>query len=191
MPAAGEQDHRVLRQAGLGQRLADDRRQRAVGALGVVGAAEDDRVAALDRQRGAVDRHVRPRLVDDGDDSQRHPQLSQPQPAGDRFRFQLLADRVGKGGDRAHALGHRLDPRLGQRQPVAQRRCQPGRALVGEVGGIRLEHLAGPLAEQPRGRLEGGVLGLGRRARQHPRRTARGFTALGNGDRGRGHRITA
>ena len=36
--AAGERQHGVLGQAGLGQRLADDRRQGPVGALGVAGA---------------------------------------------------------------------------------------------------------------------------------------------------------
>ena len=174
---------------GLGQRLADDRRQRAVGPLGVVGAAEDDRVAALDGQRGAIDRHVRARLVDDGDDAERHPQLAQPQPSGHRFRFELLADRVGKRRDRAHALGHRLDPGLGQVQPVAQRRCQPCCALVGEVGGIRLEHLACPLAEQPRGRLEGGILGLGRARSPAPARPGARLRSSCNGDRRRRHRI--
>ena len=119
MAAAGEQQHRVLGQPGLGQRLADDRRQRPVGALGVAGAAQDDRVAALDRQRRAVDRHVRPRLVDDGDDPERHPHLAQVEPARQRLAFELLADRIVERGDRPHA--RRPSPRPAPRSASAGR----------------------------------------------------------------------
>ena len=98
--AAGEQLDRALGQPGLGHRLAHERRQRPVGALGVAGAAQDDRVAALQRQRGAVDGHVRPRLVDDRDHAERHPHLAQVEAARERLALELLADRVGERGDR-------------------------------------------------------------------------------------------
>ena len=126
-----QQQHRVLRQPGLGKRLARHRRQRRVRALRVVRAAQDDRVAALDRQRRAIDRHVRPRLVDDGDDAERHPQLAQVEPAVERLPFKLLADRILERSHGPDAVGHRRDPLLGQRQPVPQRLRQPRGPLVG------------------------------------------------------------
>ena len=142
-PAAGQQQHRVLRQPRLGERLADDRRQRPVGALRVARPPQHDRVPALDRQRRAIDRHVRPRLVDDGDHPERHPNLPQVQPARQRPVLQLLADRVGERGNRPHPVGHRRDPLLGQRQPIPQRLGQPRGPLVGQVGRVRLEDLSG------------------------------------------------
>ena len=96
---------------------------------------QHDRVAALDRQRRAVDGHIRSRLVDDGDDPERHPHLAQVETAGERAVLQLLAHRVGELGDRPHAFRHRLHPRVAERQPVAQRLGEALRALVGEVGG--------------------------------------------------------
>jgi hypothetical protein len=185
--AAGQHHHRVLGQPGLGQRFADDRRQRPVGALGVGAAAEHDRVAALDRQRRAVDGHVRARLVDDRDDAQRHPHLAQVESALQGFPFQLLADRVGEAGDDPHPLGHRRDPLRGQRQAVAQGLAEPNRALVGEVGRVRFEDLLAALPEQPRGRLQGGVLGLGRGAPEHPRGALGGGAGLSGGGRGHSH----
>ena len=107
---AGQQLDRRRRQAGLGQRLADERRQRRVRALGVARAAQHDRVAALQAERGAVDGHVRARLVDHGDDAERHPQLAQLEAARQRAALDLLADGIGQRDDRAHALGHRRDP---------------------------------------------------------------------------------
>ena len=110
------------RQPHLGQRLADDRRQRPVGALGVAGAAQHDRVAALDRQRRAVDRHVGARLVDDGDNAERHPDLAQLEAARQRLRFELLADRIGSA---AIARTPRPSPRPARRSGSAGRAAPP------------------------------------------------------------------
>ena len=75
--AAGREHDRVGRQAGLGQAVAHDFGQRRIGALGVARAPEQDGVAALDRQHGAVDGHVRPGLIDHGDDAERDPDLAE------------------------------------------------------------------------------------------------------------------
>jgi hypothetical protein len=71
---------------------------------------------------------------------------------------ELLADRIIERGDGAHALRHRRNALGRQRQPVAQRVAQPRGALVGEVGGVRLEDRVGPLVEQARGRRQRRVL---------------------------------
>ena len=177
--AGVEQQHRVLGQPRLGERLADDRGERRVGALGVARAAQDDRVAALDRQRGAVDGHVRARLVDHADDAERHADLPQVDAALQRAVVELLADRVLQRDHGAHARGHPGDPRRGQGQAVAQRVGEPDGALVGEVRGVRLEDRLGALVEQPRGRRQRRVLGGGRHGRERPRRALRRDGALG------------
>ena len=127
----------------------------------VAGAAQDDRVAALDRQRRAVDRDVRPRLVDDGDDAERHADLAQVEAAGQRLRARAPR-RPGRPARRPRARPSAI---AAIRSVVSASRsrsavAQPGGALVGEVGGVRLEDLPAALAEQPGGRLERGVLGL-------------------------------
>ena len=139
----------------------------AVGALGVVGAAQDDRVAALDRQRRAVDRHVRPRLVDDGDDPQRHPDLAQVEAAGQGLVFELLADRVVERGDDPHA--RRPSPRPAPALSVSRSRSasvRPAARSSARSAAFASRISARALLEQPRGRLQGGVLRL--RSRRSP-----------------------
>ena len=145
---AREQLDAALRQLGLGQRLAHERGERAVRALGVARAAQDDRVARLQAQRRAVDRHVRPRLVDHGDDAERHPQLAHLEAAAKHAAVDLLADRIGQRRDRVDARGHRLDPLRRERQPVAKRLGQPLCALVRQVRSVRGEHVVRALAQQ-------------------------------------------
>ena len=83
-----------------------------------------------------------PRLVDDRDDAERDPQLAQVEAARER-----RAARAPRRSGRASAatarkpVGHRLDPLRGQREAVAQGLGEPRGALIGEVGGVRLEDL--------------------------------------------------
>ena len=69
------------------------------------------RVARLQAQRRGVDRDVRPRLVDDGDDAERDAHLAHVEPVGQPPALDDLADRIGQRGDRAGAVGDRGDPR--------------------------------------------------------------------------------
>ena len=85
-------------------------------------APEHDGVARLQAQRRAVDRHVRARLVDHGDHAERHADAPQVQPVGEPVAVDGLADRVGQPADVEHRLGDALQPLLGERQPVDQRR---------------------------------------------------------------------
>ena len=57
-------------------------------------AAKQHRVARLQRQPEGVDRDVRPALVDDADDTERHPLLAQLKAVGQRAATQHLTDRV-------------------------------------------------------------------------------------------------
>ena len=95
--------------------------------------------------------------------------------------LQLLAYRVIQPGDRPHPLGHRRDPRLAQRQPVAQRRTEPGGPLVGEVGRVGLQNLGDPLVEQLRSRPQGGILGLAGGGGKGSRRSLGGGAGLRDG----------
>ena len=64
--------HGRLGQAMLCQRARETRVNRSARARALGAAAQDRRVAALQAQRGGVGRDVRPALVDDADDAERH-----------------------------------------------------------------------------------------------------------------------
>ena len=182
---AREQLHATLRQLGRGQRLAHERGERAVRPLGVARAAQDDRVARLQAQRRAVDRDVRPRLVDHGDDAERHPQLAHLEAAAKHAAVDLLPDRIGQRRDRVDARGHRLDPLRRERQPVAKRLGQPLGPLVRQVRGVGGEHVVRALAEQRGEAGQSRVLRRRGRPGQHERRLTRALASFGDGS-GRG-----
>ena len=144
-PAAGDEADRAVGDAGLGRRLGGDRREHGVRVRRRGRAAQDDRVAGLQAQRGGVDRDVRARLVDDGDDAERHAQLAHVEAVGQALALDDLADRVGQRGDRARAGGDRGDPRRVEREAVEQRarrgrsRGRPAmsRALASTISSVR------------------------------------------------------
>ena len=172
--AALDELDRARRQARLGDGLAHQRRERGVRARRVARPPQHDRVAALQAQRGAIDGHVRPRLVDDRDDAERDPQLAKPEAAGERPLLDDLADRIGQLDDLAHTGRHRRDAVRVEREAVAQRGVEAGGTLVGDVGGVGLEHLLGSLAEQLGEAPQRGVLDLAsRRSRARARRASR------------------
>ncbi len=59
-------------QARLAQAAGEANLDGAAGMMAVGAAAQDRRVAGLEAQRAGVGRHVRPALVDDADDAERH-----------------------------------------------------------------------------------------------------------------------
>ena len=139
--ASVEQLHGALGQPHLCDRLAHQGGERGVGPRGVARAPKHDRVAALQGQCGAVHGDVRPRLVDHRDHAERNPDLPHLQATGQGAFLDQLADGVLEPHDLPHPLGDRGHPRLVQGQAVAQRFREPGCPLVGEILGIRLEHL--------------------------------------------------
>ena len=94
--------------------------------------------------------------------------------------LELVADRIVERRNRMHAIGHRLDPPLVEREPVAERRGEAGGALVGEVGRVRLEHLAPPLPQQLGQARKRRMLRLARRARQLECRAPRARANVGD-----------
>ena len=130
-------------------------------------AAQDDRIAGLDAQSRCIGGHVRARLVDHRDDAERNAHLGQLDAVGQRVALDDLADRVGEHRQRVERLGHRLEARRRQLEPVEK--TLPGR----------------PSRERPPCRLVGGqdlVLLGDKRVRHHEQST---IALLGRGDRKR------
>ena len=136
LAAAGHERDRAL-----GELRGDDRGEHGVRVRRRGRAAQDDRVAGLQAQRGGVDRHVRPRLVDHGDHAERHAHLAHVEAVGKPLAVDDLADGVGQRGDRAHGVGDRRDPRGVEREPVHQRVGEAGLAPRLEVARVGLEDL--------------------------------------------------
>ena len=84
-------------------------------------AAKQHRVARLQRQPEGVDRDVRPALVDDADDTERHPLLAQLKAVGQRAATQHLTDRVRQTRDLTQPRGDAVDAVRVQREPVEHR----------------------------------------------------------------------
>ena len=127
--AAGHERDRGLGQPGRRDRLAGDGGEHGVGVRGAGRAAQHDRVARLQAQRGGVDRHVRPRLVDHGDHAERDAHPAHLQPVGQAAAVDHLADRVGQGDDlRARRRpSHARGSRRGAGGRAGRRRCRPPR----------------------------------------------------------------
>ncbi|ABA49903.1 hypothetical protein BURPS1710b_3448 [Burkholderia pseudomallei 1710b] len=156
--------HRVLRQPRRRQPFADQLRERGVRFERLRAAAQDRRVAGLQAQRGRVDRHVRPRFVDDPDHAERHAHLADLDSARAIFEIAHLADRVRQRRDLAQPFDHRLQRLVRQRQAIDERRVVPLvlRARdVARVGGLQRVCVA---PDCPRDRFERGVLRRGGRA---------------------------
>ena len=117
-----------------------------------------DGVAALDAERGGVDRDVGPALVDHEDHAERNAHLADFQAVGPPARGDDLADRVGQGGDVAQGLGHLLDPLGFERQAVDRRRLRaPAGGGLGEVRGVGREDFSGASSSRGCGAKQPGV----------------------------------
>ena len=165
-PAAGDEPDRALGHARRHRGLGGDRRQHGVGVRRRRRPAQHDRVAGLQAQRGGVDRDVRPRLVDDRDDAERHAQHAHVQAVGQPLALDDLADRVGQRGDRARARRDAGDPRRVERQAVEQRVADAGGAAGLHVARVRLDDLVGAGDQRVGDRLQRGVLRVGVQRRQ-------------------------
>ena len=88
---------------------AQHRHQRRVGTRRRRTAAQQHRVARLERQPERVDGDVGPALVDDADHAERNPLLAQLQAVGQGPAAQHLADRVGQAGDLPQPGGDAVD----------------------------------------------------------------------------------
>ena len=152
----------LARQAGLDDRALDDLGEDAVGVQRRAAAAQDDGVAGLEAERGRVDGHVGPRLVDDGDDAQRHADLAQLHAVVEAPAVDELADGVRQGRDVAHGALHVAQAVLVEQQAVDER--------VGEAVLARQTHVLVVLGQD----LGGAARAAPRRRRTGPRPCAHG-----------------
>ncbi len=160
--AAGREHNRVGRQSGLRKALPHDFRQRRIRALGVAGAAQQYRVAALDGQHGAIDRDVGPGFIDDGHNTQRHPDLAEIESVVESSVLEHLPDRVVEGHHGPDPFSHGLDPGAVEAEPVGQGVAEPLCPFIGQILGVGGENRLGAV-EQPGGdRFEREIL-VGRR----------------------------
>ena len=176
-----DQHERVVRQAGLRQALAQRRRDRDVRADGARGAPQERGVAGLEAQPERVAGDVGAVLVDDRDDAEGHADALHLEPVGTDPAIGDLADRVGQPGHLAQAGRHRLQPGVGEPEPVDHggplaRRL--GRGHVLRVGG---QDLRVAVEQEVGRRQQGGVLGLGAGGGQHPAGRLRTLAEFGHG----------
>ncbi len=168
---ARDQLHHIGVQARRDRGVAEHGDDGGVAGPGAGAAPQQHRVAGLQADAGGVRGDVGAGLVDDPDHPERDPHLAQLQPVGQGAAAHHLPDRVRQAGHLTQPLGHPLEPRWVQPQPVHQ---VAGRATglgASHVLGVGGQHLLGP-SEQRLGH----------------RRAALGPSARGSRARGRGWR---
>ena len=168
----GYELHRVSRQSGLPKRGADQRRQRRIRVENLLAAAQDGGVPGFKAKDGAIHGDVWPRLIDDADHADRHPDLANAEPVGPAPLLKHIAHRVRKNGNLAHRFGQAPEADRIQGETV-----DLGRGESAGGGGIEVLPVGGhqlPVrgVDCVREAAQGGVLRRGRRVRQHQRRGA-------------------
>ncbi len=128
--AGRDELNRRFRQAGSAQPFGQRRKNRAARTHAVGTAAQDRGVAGFQAQHAGVGGHIRPALINDADDAERHADTLDSHAVGPRPGFDdgangILerAHDVDAGGDGLHA--RRRQARAGQETP----RSRPRRAL--------------------------------------------------------------
>ncbi len=182
-----DEHHAIAGKSGLGRRIAQHFDDRDVRPERARGAAQERGVARLQADAGGVARDVRPVLVDDRDDAQRHAhpldlEAVRPLPA-----VEHLAHRVGQASDVAQPFRHRLEAGISETQAVEWTRFHPGSDGLVEIDRICGEDLTAAIDEQVGGREQGRVLLGGRRTSEPGCRNLRSPPQLRHGS-GRGHR---
>ena len=181
-PAAGDEAHAAVRQPRRDGGLGGDLREHGVGVRRRRGAAQDDRVARLQAQRGRVDRDVRaaPRRRPRRRRAARAPCARPGRWAGAGRRS---ARRPGRAARRSGAPRARSRPRARRRGAggrAARRRCSLSRAEL-HVALVGLEDLLDARLERRRDRLQRGVLDGGVDLRERARRALGRAARLGDG----------
>ena len=142
--------HRVFGQAGLGQRLAHQCRQRTVGMDGLGAAAQYAGVAALDRQAGGLDGDVGAALVNHAEHAQRHAHLAHAYAAGLLLHADDFANDVGHGRQLFAALGDRGQHLVAELEPVHH-----GCGQASRFGGCNIACVLGLQCRQVRAKQRG------------------------------------
>ena len=140
-----DQADRIFRQTVLPQPLPQCLHNGVGAAPGLLAAAQDAGVTALDGKGGGVAGHVGTALVDDGNHAHGHGSLFNHQPVGALHPLQYPAHRVGQGGDLFNTLCHGADALLGQGKTIQHHLADMslcGGHIVG-VGGKDSRHVCG------------------------------------------------
>ena len=107
-----------------------------VGVDGLLAAAEDRRVAALEAETRGVGRHVGARFVDDDDDADGDGEFPQYQSVGADPFVEQFAGRIGQGGHFTESAGHGGDAFVVQVQAIEHRGAETGLRAVLHVDGV-------------------------------------------------------
>ena len=118
--------------------------EREVRAQRLRAAAQDAGVAALDRERRRLDRHVRPALVDHREDADRHAHAADPDAARLLAQLDDGADRIGHRRDLLAAEGDRFQGAAVEPEPIDHRRRQAVDARRREIAGVGLDQRSAP-----------------------------------------------
>jgi hypothetical protein len=179
-----DQLHRVDGQA----RVGDSRPQRSddglVGVQGRTGAAQQRRVAGLQRDPGGIGGDVGARLVDDADHPERDPHLPHLDAVGIGPTAHHVADRVRQARQIGEPDGHAADALGREPQPVDQGRLRTGRLGAGHILGVGGQNAR--RAGQQRGRhgAQRGVLVGPHGGREHAGGETRVACLIGEGGHG-------
>jgi hypothetical protein len=105
--------------------------------LALGAAAQDRGVAGLEAERGGVGGDVRPALVDDADDAERHRARARSSCRSARPALGDRADRIGSAAHHLDAVRHGGDALVVEREPVEE-----GRGRARGLGAARSSALA-------------------------------------------------
>ena len=166
-----DQLHAGLGQCRVAQAGAHAGSDGAVGNERLRAAAQDAGVAGLDAQCRRVGGHVRPRFVDDAHHAERHAHACHLDAGGSAVAIRDRADRIGERRHRLDALGHLLDQRRVEREPVDESRVAALRVRQVLAVGRQDRRFARP--DLARDRRERAILRRRVRSRQLARRGAR------------------
>ena len=121
-------------------------------------AAQDDGIAAFHAEGGRVGCHVRSRLIDEKHHAQRHADFANLEAVGTNLPLHDFAHRVGQQDDLFQCPRDLFDPANRQFESVNGRGIESIARRGGDVAGIRVENVAGPIAEQCGRTLQPGIL---------------------------------
>ena len=155
--------HRGFRQPRRAQARGHAGMDGGGGARALGPAAQDHGIAGLQAERRGIRRHVRAAFEDHAHHADRLGDAAHHQPVGPGPFREDAAHRVGQCRDLLQPARHRLDPRGGQGEAVAEGGREPRRGF--EIRGIGGEDSIGARAQRRRGGPQGGILHRGRSAR--------------------------
>ncbi len=153
---------------------------RPAGAKTVRTAAQNHRVAGFQAQHAGVGRDIGTAFENHGDNTERHSHALDDHAVRTLPALGHDADGIGDIAHGRDAVGHRIDARLRQRQPVDEGRRCPGGANFRHILGVGREDRGCIGADGALDRIECVIFLFGGGKRQHPRGGARAGGKVGH-----------